>query len=162
MKKLTQRFSLLFAIVLLSICTISFASFTSTDCPQTLNNVPLFFYSNPLGSYDIFLTDTLTAIADGNADNNGDSAPYYAKTWTGSCPAGLSGSNCHEYTVYPNATDFSPTGIMEKIEQFTNGRPDRGEVRIITDSSETHYVYTTDHERTFSQVCSVPGTQSQK
>ncbi len=159
MKKFAKRFFLSFAVSLLSVCSISFAD---PVCPQTLDNVPLFFYSNPLGTYNIFLTDTLTAIADHIADNNGDNPPYYEKNWTGSCPKGLTGGNCHEYTVYPDATNFSPGDIMTKIKNFSGGAPNRGEVRIITDSSETNYVYTTDHEHTFSVACTMPGSQSRK
>lgn len=159
MKKFLKLVFLSFTVSLLSVCTVSFAE---PVCPQTLNNVPLFFYSNSLGNYNIFLTDTLTAIADGSADNNGDTPPYYEKSWTGSCPPGLTGSNCHEYTVYPDSTNFSPTDIMAQIEKYNGGRPDRGEVRIITDSSEQNYVYTADHEHTFSVACSVPGSQSRK
>ncbi len=123
------------------------------DCSSSpiLYNVPLKFYSNPLGIYTIFFSNTLSAIADGQADQNGYVKPYYEKSWRGSCPGGLDGNDgtCNEYTVYPNDTNFSPSGIMEKIEQYTDGNPNRGEVRILTDNDESHYVYTTDHEETF-------------
>ncbi|MCX7125337.1 MAG: hypothetical protein NTU49_06240 [Gammaproteobacteria bacterium] len=45
---------------------------------------------------------------------------------------------------------------MQEIEQFDGGGTNRGEVRIITDGSEQNYVYTTDHEKTFSEPCAVP------
>ena len=133
------------------------------DCSpsSTLSNVPLFFYDNPLGTYTINLNNTLTAIANGSADQGGDSAPYFEKTWKGSCPGGLQGDNgsCNEYTVYPNDTNFSPSGIMEKIKQDNNNKPNRGEVRIITDNAEANYVYTTDHEKTFCGPYPVPSSK---
>lgn len=142
-----------------SLCvTPSFADCTASS---SIPNVPLFFYSNPLGTYNISLSNTLTAIANGSADNGGNSAPYFAKTWRGACPGGLQGNDgtCNEYTIYPNDTNFSPSGIMEKIEQDNNNRPNRGEVRVLTDSSETHYVYTTDHEKTFCGPYAMPVTR---
>jgi len=129
----------------------------SADCSSslTLPNVPLFFYSNPLGIYTINLTPTMTAIESGD-DESGQ--PYYEKSWRGDCPGGLSGSgnSCVEFTVYPDATNFTPGNIMQKIEQYTSGRPNRGEVRIITNSDQTQYVYTTDHESTFCGPYAVP------
>lgn len=154
-----KRLLTAFSVILLSTCTASFA-----DCSQsqTLVNIPLSFYKNSLGTYNIILTDTLTAIATGTADSNGYSAPYYEKNWMGACPGGLTGENCHEYTVYPDATNFAPGDIMSKIEQYTNGESNRGEVRILTDSSETYYVYSTDHEQNFCGPYPMPGIQSRK
>ena len=162
MKRMYQsrkRFFISSIIVLLSVSTFSFA-----DCSQsqTLLNVPLFFYTSSLGTYNIALTDTLTAIANGTADKNAGESPYYEKDWTGDCPGGLSGSNCNEYTVYPDSTNFTPGDIMVKIEKYTSGLPNRGEVRILTDNSETQYVYTTDHEKTFCGPYPIPGVQSRK
>lgn len=111
-------------------------------------NVPVFFYGNPLGTYTIYLTDTLHAATDGSWHRK---TPYFEKIWTGSCPGGLSGGGdtCIELTVYPSDTRFSPAGIMEKIKSWNQGKPNRGEVRILVDQDRTQYVYTTDHEQTY-------------
>lgn len=153
-KKIKLRFLLISAATLLVTTTMG-----SADCsPQSiLPNVSLYFYSHPIGTYTINLSPTLQAIEDGK-DHSG--YPYYEKTWTGSCPSGLDGGigSCIEFTVYPDGTNFSPSGIMKKIERYTNGEPNRGEVRVISDSSEMQYVYTTDHETTFCGPYSVSGT----
>jgi hypothetical protein len=113
------------------------------------------FYQNPLGSYTIQLQSTMNAIQSGD-DESG--YPYYEKTWRGPCPGGLDGSddNCVEFTVYPTKSNFAPGNIMHKIEQYTHGRRNRGEVRIITNSDQTQYVYTTNHEKTFCGPYAVP------
>lgn len=155
MKK--SRKGIICAFGLLSVFTTQmvFADTVCTSSP-TILSVPLKFYSHPIGTYTIFLSDTLTAIADGQADENGYEKPYYAKSWDGACPSGLNGDGCREYTVYPDKTNFAPGDIMKKIEEHNNGNPNRGEVRIITDNSESNYVYTTDHERTFCGPYPVP------
>lgn len=143
MKKNHQKFYLLTVFIFL-------AQITFADCsaPPTLSNVDMYFYDHDLGIYTIYLRPTLDAII---ANQTGSGNPYYEKTWTGSCPGGLIGDDdsCIEFTVYPAATNFSPGNIMTKIEHYTHGKPNRGEVRIITDNGETQYVYTTDHENTF-------------
>ena len=145
MRKLKHHFLLLSAATALLTATMAAA-----DCSNQpiLPNETLYFYHHSIGTYTINLNPTLQAIADGQ-DHSG--YPYFEKTWTGSCPAGLDGNNdtCIEFTVYPDGTNFSPTDIMNKIEKYTHGKPNRGEVRVISDSSETQYVYTTDHENTF-------------
>lgn len=120
----------------------------------TLSNMPLYFFTHPLGIYTIDLSPTMNII-DGD-DHSG--YPYYEKIWSGSCPGGLSGhdNTCIEFTVYPDATNFSPGNIMQKIKQYTHGKANRGEVRIITDSTESNYVYTTDHEQNFCGPYTVP------
>jgi hypothetical protein len=138
--------------VLMKYTFFSFISFSIyADCldPPILSQINLHFFEYDLGQYTINLTHTLNAIKN---DNAGSSKPYYKKTWYGDCPGGLSGSagSCVEYTVYPNADNFSPGDIMQKIEQHTDdGSPNRGEVRILTNADQTEYVYTVDHERTF-------------
>ena len=124
-----------------------------------LIDVPLKFYSHHLGSYNISLTDTLTAIADKQADQNGNVKPYYKRPWLRKCPKHIgSYGSCIEFTVYPimHKNFVSVTyhkapknNIMWCIEKYNGGNPNRGEVRIITDSSESQYVYTTDHEKIF-------------
>ena len=57
------------------------------------------------------------------------------------------GADVEEYPETSN--NFSPNNIMQQIEQYTDGKPNRGEVRVITDNARANYVYTTDHERTF-------------
>lgn len=147
-RKFAKRFFLLvIAPVLFFAQSVACAAECSSSA--TLLNIPLKFYSHSIGTYTIFLTDTLTAIANGQADQNGYQKPYYEKNWTGDCPGGLSGDDCIEYTVYPDATNYSPGDIMEAIEKYNHGDPDRGEVRIITDNAESNYVYTTDHESAF-------------
>ena len=142
--------------------TMLFASqvaLADTPCTSALiiPQVPLFFYAHSLGSYDISLADTLNAIETGRA---GGALPYEKKVWTGSCPAGLDSGvgDCIEFTVYPNFAKYpqtndnftnGPVPIMQKIEQYNNNHPNRGEVRVITDASEQNYVYTADHEVSF-------------
>ena len=142
MKKYYTLFCTLFCLGFSSVM------FACTDS-KMLTNIPQSYFQNYLGVYSINLAPTLAAIASGEADQGGDNIPYYAKQWTGSCPGGLEGEvgSCKEYTVYPTNQNFSPAGIMQKIEQYTSGgEPNRGEVRILTNASETQYVYTTDHE----------------
>ena len=145
MKKIKPRFLLISATTLLITTTMGYA-----DCSAQpiLPNESLYFYNHSIGTYTINLNPTLQAIEDGQ-DHSG--YPYYEKTWSGSCPAGLDGNNdtCIEFTVYPDGTNFSPTTIMKKIEKYTHGKPNRGEVRVISDSTETQYAYTIDHEQTF-------------
>ena len=156
MKKTHLYFSIFFA------CVINHAGATDCSNALVLQNVPQTFmdrdyHSHALGNYTISLISTLHDIADGAANSNGYQIPDYKKPWTGACPSGLSGA-CFEFTVYPGAAqaNFSPNNIMQKIEQYTSGHPNRGEVRIITDAAETHYVYSTDHERTFCGPYLVP------
>ena len=130
-----------------SFASVTFACTSSHVIPQVSVN----FYDNPLGVYTIDLGPTLAAIASGQADNQGDVIPYFEKKWTGECPGGLEGGkdSCREYTVYPNDQNFSPAGIMDQIKAVNHGEPNRGEVRILTNASETQYAYTTDHEAEF-------------
>ncbi|OGT49484.1 MAG: hypothetical protein A3E82_04580 [Gammaproteobacteria bacterium RIFCSPHIGHO2_12_FULL_38_11] len=131
----------------------------AADCAETttLPPMPLYFYNHLLNNgdpYTINLLPTLSAMS--TAED--DTPPYYKKPWTGNCPMGMDADaqDCIEFTVYPNAINFSPGNIMQQIEQYTsNGKPNRGEVRIITDASETHYVYTTDHESSYCGPYSV-------
>lgn len=137
-----------FALAFCFVVNITFAQCGLTD-------VPLKFYSHRLGSYNILLTDTLNAV-DGQ-DHPG--YPYYEKTWRGRCPDHMGSRNsCLEFTVYPimnknfvSVTYHKPpkNNIMWWIEKYNGGNSNRGEVRIITDSSESQYVYTIDHEKTF-------------
>ena len=101
-----------------------------------------------MGTYTIDLTATLNAATDGNKHTGN---PFYEKKWYGECPGGLDADqqSCIEFTVYPNDQNFSPAGIMEKIEQYNDGNTNRGEVRIITNDNRSQYVYTTDHEATY-------------
>lgn len=128
----------------------SLAIFAQTNCSNTGfdNNQNIYFYDTLLGSYNVNFKITLNAI-----ENHGTSPqiPYSEKTWTGSCPGGLTGpsGSCKEYTVYPNDQNFSPSGMMDKIKKLNHNQTDRGAVRILTDKSGTHYAYTTDHEETF-------------
>lgn len=137
----------IFLLLLISIFLNAFAA----DCvtPPTLSQQPIYFYNHYLGVYTIYLSQTLTAIKEQSAQSG---PPFYQKIWYGDCPVGLSGpaDSCVEYTVYPNAENFMPGDIMQKIEQYTdNGEPNRGEVRILTDQNNAEYVYTIDHEKTF-------------
>lgn len=113
----------------------------------TLNDVSLIFFDQPLGSYTIRLAPTLSAIKNKSA---GSGKPFYKKAWWGPCPGGLSGAagQCIEYTVYPNAENFTPD-LMPVIKQYNHGKPNRAEVRVLTDPGGSHYIYTTDHEHTF-------------
>lgn len=134
----------LVCLLLLFTMLSSFACTSSLRIPHS----NIYFYNHFLGSYTINLNPTLTAIENGSA---GRGNPFYQKKWRGRCPSRLKGKigSCIEYTVYPNNTNFAPSGIMQKIKQYTNDRPNRGEVRILTNASGTQYVYTTDHENTF-------------
>lgn len=145
----------LFAISI-SLSLLSGASFASAACidSTTLPAQTIYFYSYKLGVYTVNLQTTLSAIENNQA---GPGIPYFQKSWFGSCPSGLSGSNtCTEYTIYPNDTNFSPSGIMGKIEQHTHGRPNRGEVRVLVNASQTQYDYTIDHETTFCGPYAMP------
>lgn len=137
---------------------VVFADCTPPNANDDLSAVPVYFYGDELGVYTIHLSDTLTAIADGDA---GKSIPYYKRPWWGDCPSHLSKSDqCTEYTVYPSDTNFSPTGIMTKIEEDSHnprpGHPNRGEVRILTNNAETFYDYTIDHEHIFCGPYTMP------
>lgn len=112
---------------------------------------PVYYYSHFLGYYDINLADTLHAIETGLADRLGCVAPYFAKPWEGSPPGGLRGAtgSAREFTVFPNDTNFSPTGIQELIQRYTDGNPNRGEVRVVTDDRQQKYVFTVNHALTF-------------
>ncbi|OGT49483.1 MAG: hypothetical protein A3E82_04575 [Gammaproteobacteria bacterium RIFCSPHIGHO2_12_FULL_38_11] len=112
---------------------------------ETLRNIPLFFYSHPLGIYNIYLNPTLSTIENHDSDRG---YPYYKKKWYGKCPNHLGREKCFEFTVYPNNTNFSPNP-MEKIKKYTHGESNRGEVRILTNKLETKYVYTINHEKKF-------------
>lgn len=136
-----------FALAFCFVMNMAFAQCGLTDAP-------LKFYSHYLGSYNISLANTLSAV-DGQ-DHPG--YPYYEKIWHGKCPDHMGSRNsCIEFTVYPAMKNFNSVtyqtppknNIMWWIEHYNDGNPDRGEVRIITDSSESQYVYTTDHEKTF-------------
>ncbi|MCX7121009.1 MAG: hypothetical protein NTZ67_04450 [Gammaproteobacteria bacterium] len=123
----------------------------AADCTESkiLPPMTLHFYDNQLNNglpYTINLEPTLNALS--TADSG---TPYFKKSWRGACPQGMDGGahDCIEFTVYPNAINFAPGNIMTEIEKYTGGRPNRGEVRIITDATETHYIYTTDHEHSF-------------
>ncbi|MCX7125338.1 MAG: hypothetical protein NTU49_06245 [Gammaproteobacteria bacterium] len=76
--------------------TILFVSqAASADCAHSLvlPQVPLYFYNNSLGSYDISLADTLNAIETGRA---GTALPYVKKSWRGSCPMNMD-QGAHDY-----------------------------------------------------------------
>ncbi len=138
------------SVVMTMACNVVFAQ-CSADA--VIQDVHMYFFKHYLGIYRIDLSSTLSAVADGN-DHSG--YPYYEKTWMGKCPHGLRGA-CIEFTVYPNNTNFSPAGIMRKIKKYTHdGQPNRGEVRVITNSAQSRYVYTTNHERTFCGPYPVP------
>ncbi|MCX7121010.1 MAG: hypothetical protein NTZ67_04455 [Gammaproteobacteria bacterium] len=128
---------------------ISFLIFSAAACTksETLQNVPLYFYKHYLGVYNIYLTPALSAIESGDKISG---YPYYKKKWHGQCPGNLAEGHekCFELTVYPNSNNFSPNP-MKEIKKYTHGRPNRGEVRILTNRSETKYSYTTDHEKIF-------------
>ena len=121
---------------------------TDADCaaPPVLSQEAIYFYDTNLGVYNVNLTPTLSDIQNGTITDSEDE-----KTWRGDCPGGLSGSagSCIEFTVYPNRANFYPGDIMGAIKDANDGEPNRGEVRILTDQDETHYVYTIDHEKTF-------------
>jgi hypothetical protein len=127
---------------------ISISTYADCEAPPVLSQETIFFYDTKLGVYNVNLTSTLSAIKDNKTDSGN---PYYQKTWYGDCPGGLSGSagSCIEFTVYPNQTNFYPGDIMQAIKNANDGEPNRGEVRVLTDEDETHYVYTVDHEKTF-------------
>jgi len=74
------------------------------------------------------------------------------KEWVGDCPPGVPGASnsCWEYTVFPSDTNFSPAGIRQLIINAGYG-DNRGTVRIVTDSTSTHYGYSTDH---YTTMCS--------
>ena len=131
-----------------------FAKSTAMACTSSsvLSQIPVTFHYNHhshyLGLYRINLKPVLTAIKYRDAYPG---FPYYQKKWWGSCPRGLHGKSgsCIEFTVYPDDINFSPHGIMHKIEKYTHGKMNRGEVRILTNHAMTEYVYTTNHERKF-------------
>lgn len=119
----------------------------------TLYDVPLKFYAQPLGSFTIRLSPTLSAIRNKTAAGG---KPYYKKQWRGPCPGGLSGGigQCVEYTVYPSAVNFTPD-LMPYVKKYNHGRANRATVRILTNPSGTKYIYTTNHEKTFCGPYSV-------
>lgn len=114
--------------------------------------IDLHFFEHDLGLYAINFQPTLQEIKTLRATHSDwPGEPFFEKPWMGACPGGLTGNSgtCIEFTVYPSDTNFRPAGIMQNIEKYTQGVPNRGEVRILTDQSMAHYVYTTDHEATF-------------
>jgi hypothetical protein len=140
-------------MVFLALCSVSVYSaslFAQTQCSSsgTDKNQDIYFYTQLLGTYDVNLNIALTAIKNHQTNSK---YPYTQKEWTGACPGGLTGADnsCIEFTVYPNDENFSPSGIMKQIKKYNNDKTDRGEVRVLTDKSLKHYVYTTDHEQTF-------------
>jgi hypothetical protein len=139
---------MMFAISI-SLSLLSGASFAAAACidSTTLPDQTIYFYTHKLGIYTVDLQPTLSAIENNQA---GPGIPYVQKPWLGNCPYKLSNSNtCTEYTIYPNDTNFSPSGIMGKIKRHWHGKPNRGEVRVLVNASQTQYDYTIDHETTF-------------
>lgn len=138
-----------------------FAKSTAMACTSSsvLSQIPITFHyhhhAHYLGLYRINLKPTLTAIKDRNALPG---FPFYKKHWWGRCPRAMDGDGqCIEFTVYPDNFNFSPDGIMKKIEKYTEHHyPNRGEVRILTNATMTKYVYTTDHEGKFCGPYKIP------
>lgn len=144
-----MKSSLICKIPLLLIAPLFMISMeTYADCaaPPVLSQETIHFYDTNLGVYNVNLSPTLSDIQNDTTTDSEDK-----KTWYGACPGGLNGpdDSCIEFTVYPNKANFYPGDIMQAIKDANNGEPNRGEVRILTDQDETHYVYTIDHEKTF-------------
>lgn len=129
-----------------SLFMISISTYADCAAPPVLPQETIYFYDTKLGVYNVNLAPTLHDIQKGITSYFEDK-----KAWHGDCPDGLSGSagSCIEFTVYPNKTNFYPGDIMRAIRDANDGDVNRGEVRIITDQDETHYVYTLDHEKSF-------------
>lgn len=125
---------------------ISISTYADCAAPPVLMQQTIYFYDTKLGVYNVNLAPTLSDIQNDTTTDSEDK-----KTWYGDCPAGLHGpaDSCIEFTVYPNKTNFYPGDIMQAIRNANDGDVNRGEVRILTDQDETHYVYTIDHEKTF-------------
>lgn len=141
--------------------TFLFAKTTAMACTSSsvLSQIPITFtyhhHSHYLGLYRINLKPTLTAIRYHNAQPG---YPFYEKNWWGKCPGAMDDDGrCIEFTVYPDDFNFSPVGIMKKIEKYTlHHNPNRGEVRVITNANMTKYVYTTNHEKKFCGPYRIP------
>ncbi len=125
---------------------ISISAYADCAPPPVLSQETIYFYDTKLGVYNVNLSPVLNDIKNGTTTDDEDK-----KEWYGACPGGLDGSagSCIEFTVYPNKSNFYPGDIMKAIKDANDGEPNRGEVRILTDQNETHYVYTVDHEQTF-------------
>lgn len=142
---------LLLAVIGCSFVFIGSSAFADCVAATTLPNTPQIFYDHNLGNYTIYLQPTLTDIKNHTVTHD-----EFQKQWTGVCPAGMGDQGtCIEFTVYPaTPTNFikdasKQLDIMPAIEQYTDGKENRGMVRIVTNADETQYVYTTDHEQTF-------------
>ena len=136
------------SFLLLSMCAV-----TSADAcvdADSLQQMPLYFHGNYLGQYDINFMSTLFAVEGGSTDIG---KPYYKKVLNSGCPVSLSDSNCIEYTVYPQASNFRANRgsqpIMYRIMKYNQGQTDPGVVRIYSDLGLTQYVYTITHNRIF-------------
>ena len=129
-----------------------FTGITAAACTRSteLPDVPIIFHyqhhTHYLGFYLINLAPTLSAIENDSANAG---PPYFKKKWYGKCPRQLHAKKCFEFTVYPDANNFTPESIMQRIEKYTHGKPNRGEVRVMTNKAETKYIYTTNHYRKF-------------
>jgi hypothetical protein len=133
-------------VVILMSCHGVGLALTKCANGSVISDQPILFFQHEIGSYNIQLASTLSAIKSGNANQK---EPYFKKKFN-TCP-GLKnyGNACIEYTVYPNDNNFQPSDIMQTIKKYNNNNENRGSVRIITDTNAEQYVYTADHYATF-------------